>query len=90
MLVTGALYAIARDADSSLFLGLAYFSALLVVLYAATKIEAAVKPLAARTHKVSGALGWLLLIALIIGQLIVMFSMSKVVDAMLSDSIKLN
>jgi hypothetical protein len=88
LLVTGALYAIAKAGDSTLFLVLAYFSAFLVAIYSAIKIESFFKPLAARTHRLSPALGWTLLLLIIAGQFAIMLAMGRVVDTMLSPVVK--
>jgi hypothetical protein len=90
LLVSGALYAVAKAADSMLFTILAYFSALLIILYTATRIEAFLKPLATRTHKLSPVFSWALLLLIIVGQFAVLLALGKVVDTMLSSTVKLD
>lgn len=86
VLVTGALYLVAKSTDSALFLVLANFSGILVFVYAVTQVERVSGFIAPKVHAKRHLIRWPLVIILVVGHLAVLITVSKVVNAVLSDS----
>lgn len=85
LLVTGALYAVAKAASSTLFLVLSYVSAGLVLVYSISRVEDLTKPLARKTLKYSPAKSFFLLAPVAILHVLLFISITRVINTMITD-----